>query len=98
MRGWLADNAGCIDALRKYAALRAREQDGLEDAVEAEATAMFLSNDPLGDQIEVFKVVWTIKDVERLQEALLSSPRWQAIPFEGVVVAAMAGIPLIRPG
>ena len=82
LRGWLADNAGCIDALRKYAALRAREQDGLEDAVEAEATAMFLSNDPLGDQIEVFKVVWTIKDVERLQEALLLSPRWQAIPFD----------------
>ena len=23
LRGWLADNAGCIDALRKYAALRA---------------------------------------------------------------------------
>ncbi len=82
LRGWLADNAGCIDALRKYAALRAGEQDGLEDAVEAEATAMFLSDDPLGDRIEMFKVVWTVKDVERLQEALLSSPRWQAIPFD----------------
>ena len=82
LRGWLADNAGCMDALRKYAALRAAAPDGLEDAVEAEATAMFLANDPLGDHVEMLKVVWTVKDVERLQETLLSSPQWQAIPFD----------------
>ena len=70
MRGWLADNPGCIDALRRYAALRAGEADGLEDAVEAEATAMFLSPDPLGDRIEMLNLVWTVKDAERLQEAM----------------------------
>jgi hypothetical protein len=81
LRGWLADNAGAIEALRKYAAIRAREAGGLEDAVEAEAEAMFLSDDPLGDRLETFKVVWTINDVERTQEALLSSPRFRTIPF-----------------
>jgi hypothetical protein len=82
IRGWLAENAGSIEAWRKYAALRARDTDGLEDAVEAEAAAMFLSADPLGDRIESFNVVWTIKDAERLQEALLSTPRIQAVPFD----------------
>ncbi len=82
LRGWLADNPGCIDALRRYAVLRAGEADGLEDAVEAEAAAMFLSLDPLGDRIEMLKLVWTVKDAERLQEALLSSPRWRTIPFD----------------
>ena len=82
LRGWLADNAGCADALRKYAALRAREADGLEDAVEAEAEAMFLAEDPLGDRLEMFKLVWTVKDVERAQEAFLWSPRFRAVPFD----------------
>ena len=31
---------------------------------------------------EMFKIVWTVKDVERSQEALLSSPRWRPIPFD----------------
>ncbi len=82
LRGWLADNPGCVDALRRYAAIRATEADGLEDAVEAEATAMFLSPDPLGDRVEMLKLVWTVKDAERLQEGLLSSPRWRMIPFD----------------
>ena len=81
LRGWSADNAGCIDALRKYSALRAREADGLEDAVEAEAEAMFLSDDPLGDRLEMFKLIWTVNDVERAHEAFLSSPRFRAIAF-----------------
>jgi hypothetical protein len=82
LRGWLADNPGCIDALRRYAAVRANEEDGLEDAAEAEAAAMFLSTDPMGDQLDMLKVVWTVKDPERAQEALLSSPRWRTIPFD----------------
>jgi hypothetical protein len=82
LRGWLADNAGCIDALRKYAALRAAQADGLDDAVEAEAEAMFLTEDPLGDRVEIFKLVWTVNDVERVQEAFLSAPRFRMIPFD----------------
>ena len=82
LRGWLTDNDGCIEALRKYAAIRVREEGGLEDAVEAEATAMLLLPDPLGDQLDVLHVTWTVKDVERLQEAMLSSPRLQSLPFD----------------
>ncbi len=69
LRGWLADNPGCIDALRRYASLRAREPGGLEDAVEAEATAMFLAADPLGDRQKMLTLVWTVKDVDAAQEA-----------------------------
>jgi hypothetical protein len=81
LRGWLADNAGATDALRKYAVLRAREADGLDDAVEAEAEAMFLSDDPLGDRLEMCKLVWTVADVDRAQEAFLSSPRMKTAGF-----------------
>ena len=82
LRGWTADNLGCIEALRRYAAIRSRDEDGLEDATEAEAKAMFLSGDLLGDRMEVFKLLWTVKDAERAQEALLSSPRWWSVPFD----------------
>ena len=81
LRGWLADNTGSIDALHKYAVLRGAAADGLEDAVEAEAEAMFLADDPLGDQLEIFKLVWTVRDVDRVQEAFLSTPRLRPIPF-----------------
>ncbi len=80
LRGWLADNAGCIDTLRKYAALRAAQADGLEDAVEAEAEALFLTEDPLGDQVDIFKLVWTVNDVDRVQEAFLSAPGCARFP------------------
>jgi hypothetical protein len=82
LRGRLADNAGCIEAWRRYAAIRGREEDGLEDAVEAEARAMFLSADPLGDRIDIVNLVWTVKDAERAQERLLSSPRLKSISFD----------------
>jgi hypothetical protein len=81
LRGWLGQNADCIDALRRYAALRAAEADGLEDAVEAEAEALFLSEDPLGDRLDLLKAAWTVKDVDRAQEAFLSSPRFRSVPF-----------------
>jgi hypothetical protein len=81
-RGRLADNAGAAEAWRKYAALGAGQQNGLEDAVEAEATAMFLADDPLGDRQEMLKVVWTVRDAERAHEAFLSSPRFRPVPFD----------------
>ena len=43
---------------------------------------MFLAEDPLGDRLEMFKLVWTVKDVERAQEAFLWSPRFRAVPFD----------------
>jgi hypothetical protein len=78
IRGWLGDFPGSIEALQKYASLNVP----LEDAVEAEAMAMLVSESPLGDAMPVLTVTWTVKDVEPLQEALLSDPRIKSIPFD----------------
>ena len=78
LRGWLADNAGCTDALRQVrgdAGRRGRRAGGRR---RGRGQAMFFADDPLGDRLEMFKLVWTVKDVERSQEAFLSSPRLQA--------------------
>jgi hypothetical protein len=82
LRGWTADNPGCSAALQHYAAIRSVDEDGLEDATEAEARAMLLSGDPLGDRLEVFRVTWMVSDVDLAIESLLSSPRWFAVPFD----------------
>jgi hypothetical protein len=84
LRSWLADQRGMIDALRKFAALAAP----LEDAVEAETLAMLLDSDPLGDLVDVLKLTWTVRDAQRLQDALLAEPRLVQVP---VSPAAAAG-------
>ena len=43
---------------------------------------MLLSESPLGDAVPILNVVWTVDDVERLQEAFLSDPRIAPIPFD----------------
>lgn len=70
LRGWLADTPGSIEAFRKYARLDVP----LEDAVEARATAMFLDDDPLGDQVDVLHLVYPVDDEEALIVALSSVP------------------------
>ena len=82
LRGWLGQNAGAIEAWRKYAALRAAEPAGLDDAVEAEATALFLSGDPFGDRWEVFRLVFSVKEAEAANERFLSSPLMEVVPFD----------------
>jgi tetratricopeptide (TPR) repeat protein len=71
LRGWLADDGGCSEALRRLAATAIP----LEDAVEAEALAMLLTDTPLGDPVEVLAATWTIHDVESLQAALTLDSR-----------------------
>ena len=61
VRAWLNDYSGSIEALRRYASLDVPP----EDAVEAEATAMLLSEDPLGDALPAVHVIWTVNDAER---------------------------------
>jgi hypothetical protein len=78
VRGWLADTPGCTEALSKYAALDVP----LEDAVEAEATAMLLSKDPFADAVDLLSMVWTLRDVERLQTQFLSDKRVAQMPFD----------------
>jgi hypothetical protein len=83
LRGWLGDMAGCIEALHQYAALDVSE----ENAVEAEATAMLLTDDPLGDALPVLSAVWTVKEVEPLQESLLSDHRLMSMSFNPAELA-----------
>ncbi len=97
IRSWLADDAGAIEAFRRYAALYVGQVSNLpesrqignlphsvslEDATEAEATAMFLSPSPLGDEIDVLRWSWQVRDAERLQELLLSDGRIVITPVD----------------
>jgi len=70
VRGWLADTPGCIEALRKLATLAVP----LEDAVEAEAQALLLGDDPLGDEVDILTLRYGVDDVEQLEAALVAAP------------------------
>ena len=80
LRGWLADTAGWVEALHKYATLDVP----LEDAVEAEALALLLSGDPLGDNLDVLRLTCEVTDIEQLQSLLSASPRTIETPTEGL--------------
>ena len=69
-RGWLADEAGAVDALRRYAALEVP----LDDAVEAEAKAQVLDPEP-PDLIDDVRVTFPIGDLERLSTGLAADRR-----------------------
>jgi hypothetical protein len=106
VRGWLTDDEGAIEAWRKYASLHLADQSSvaLDDAVEAEALALMLSKDPLGDAINLLQMSWTVRDAERLQELLLSDRRIVNIPFNPAAMAdqntpppRMIGMILDRP-
>ncbi len=84
LRGWVGDRAGCIEALRKYQTLDVP----LDDAVEAEALALWLSDDPLGDRVDVFDLEFAAGDAEQLQLALASSPRIAQVPVDLAAMAA----------
>ena len=78
LRAWMADSAGANEALGRFASLEV----GLEDAVEAQALALFLSDDPLGDQLNVFDVTYPIADSEKLQEVFSSSNHVAQAPMD----------------
>ena len=78
VRGWMADRAGASEAFQHYAALDVP----LEDAVEARSLAMTLRDDPLGDWMDLLSISWTVRDVDRVQEALLSDARLVSVPLD----------------
>ncbi len=78
LRSWMADPQGTIEALNRFATLDV----GLEDAVEAQSLALFLSEDPLGDALNVFDVTYMIKDPAKLQEAFSASNRIAQTPMD----------------
>jgi len=75
---WLANTEASAAALRKLAGLPVP----LDDAVEAQALAMLMSDDPLGDLAEVHNLTYTVTDFERLHTTLLSSPQVVTIPTD----------------
>jgi hypothetical protein len=105
VRSWIADEAGAREALQRFAA--GHPLAGavpLEDAVEAEALAMLLSESPLGDDVDVVRWTWPAGDPDRLHELLLSDRRVIPLPVDTVAWPAgdsprprMAGMLLDRP-
>ena len=78
VRSWLADEAGAREAHQKFATLPVP----LEDAVESEATAMLVSESPLGDDVDIVRWTWPVRDPDRLQESLLSDRRVVPVPLD----------------
>jgi tetratricopeptide (TPR) repeat protein len=78
LRMWLADSPGAAEALRKLAALPIPA----EDAAEALAQALFMSADPLGDEVDQSQVTFTIADPEQAQTALAGWTRAVAMPVD----------------
>ena len=89
LRGWLADTSGSVEALRKFASLDVPT----DDAVEAEALAMFFSDDPLGDRLEVFDLTYPVGETEQLQLALAAAPLFMQAHIDPSVLADGDGPP-----
>lgn len=73
------DNAGAIEAYRRYAEIRSVP---LDDAVEAEAMAQYLRDPAEIDTIPEVTVTYAVTDAQALREQLLSSKRVQNVPFD----------------
>ncbi|MGW8257979.1 MAG: hypothetical protein ACWGMZ_10875 [Thermoguttaceae bacterium] len=78
LRGWLGETDRFVQAAKHYASLDIPR----EDAAEAEATAMFISEKPLGDSMPILKLSWTVNDAEPLLELLLSDPKLKRVNFD----------------
>ena len=63
----------------------------LEDAVEAEALARLLGEDPLGDENDVFSVAYPVQDYERAVAALNALPMAIAVPSHLFTMAREEG-------
>lgn len=78
LRSWLADSQGAAQALRTLAGLPIP----VEDAAEALAEALFMSADPLGDEVDQSQVTFTLADPEQAQAALAGWTRAVAMPID----------------
>jgi tetratricopeptide (TPR) repeat protein len=79
LRGWLGQNEEAIEAWRKYIALPDVPSD---EAIESEALCQLLSRGDGQDVMDVLQITYTVRDVERLMEKLLSDKRVEAVPFD----------------
>ncbi|HJS07403.1 MAG TPA: hypothetical protein VJ809_07065 [Pirellulales bacterium] len=72
VRGNLADYAGAIEALRRYAALVDTADVSLDDAVEAEALAQLLDRENAEGSIDSLLVTFAVNDTDELERRLAS--------------------------
>ncbi len=79
VRFWLLDDVKGCEALRTFASL---PNTPPEDAMDAEATRLFMSEDSLGDKTELFFLEYPIKDADKAIEKLLSSPNFVSSDFD----------------
>jgi len=79
VRFWLLDNEGGNEALRNFASLPNTLPD---DAADAEAIRLFMSEDALGDKTEVLRLEFPVSDADAVRERLLSTPNFVATDFD----------------
>lgn len=89
LRAWTADAAGAAEGLRRLAALNVP----LEDAVEAETTALLMLPDALGDEIEVLGVTYPVDDVDAVQAALAGAAEVSMMPVDPAAMRTQQGPP-----
>ena len=78
LRTWLADTAGAVEALRKYAA----SAIPLDDAVEAEALAQSLDPASLDDGRRALDRPIDVDDIETLHGPAGRQPRAPQMPVD----------------
>jgi len=87
LKGFLADNAAAVEALRKWASFDLP----LDDAVEAEALAQLLDqSDNRSDQIETVRVTFNVDDVESLEETLAADGRAESLPRDPALLKELS--------
>jgi hypothetical protein len=84
IRGWLGDEPGMMEALRKVSSFEAPRLLPVEDAVEAEAMAILV--DPVfnNDVVDELIVTFPVTDIEKLLTQLGSDRRAKSVPIEAV--------------
>jgi hypothetical protein len=75
LRGWLADDRGAVEALRKLAAL----DIDLDQRVEAEALAQLVDPDTTSEVIDLISITYPITNMEELTPKL-ADRRFAAVP------------------
>jgi tetratricopeptide (TPR) repeat protein len=78
LRSWLGQEESSAVAWRRYAALDVP----LDDAVEAEAIALELDPTPASESIDVVRVTYPIRDMDRVIASATTNKRCLAYPLE----------------
>ncbi len=83
VRGWLADSAGAVEALREFTALDVSRDDvSLDEAVEAGALAELLDRSRPNDTLDTLSLTYPVQDIEALEAALASDVDVDRIDFD----------------